>query len=74
MNREEIQRITLIRNAAVQIGADPMHIFFLDTLVELNAKMIQVGSQPLSTDGLLEMFSTCSCIRAAWSALNVKID
>ncbi|KAF1748545.1 hypothetical protein GCK72_025012 [Caenorhabditis remanei] len=74
LNREEIQRITIIRNNAAHAGADPYYLAVLDTLIAMNTRMIQVGRQPFSPAGLLEMMNLCTNIRAGWGTLNVYLD
>uniref|UniRef100_A0A1I7US00 NR LBD domain-containing protein n=1 Tax=Caenorhabditis tropicalis TaxID=1561998 RepID=A0A1I7US00_9PELO len=73
-NRLEIQRLTLLRNAMHQQGADPAHLQLYDVLIYLNSTMITLGEEPLSHAGLVAMLETSFSIRTTWAALNVHYD
>ncbi|EFP07989.1 hypothetical protein CRE_14753 [Caenorhabditis remanei] len=60
--------------ALAHAGADPYYLAVLDTLIAMNTRMIQVGRQPFSPAGLLEMMNLCTNIRAGWGTLNVYLD
>ncbi|CAL2050885.1 hypothetical protein CAEBREN_01752 [Caenorhabditis brenneri] len=73
-NRQEIQRLTLIRNSMLQQGAHPAHLQPIEILINLNSVMIQLGEAPVSHSGLVAMLQTSLNIRTAWAALGVNYD
>ncbi|PIC19608.1 hypothetical protein B9Z55_025094 [Caenorhabditis nigoni] len=61
--RMNIQRLTLIRNTAVQCGATALYLNKLDRLIELNCTIIRLGGQPLCHADLVVMWQTVMEIR-----------